>query len=148
MDQAQIGQAMLLLVLAGFTIEAVWQTLKMTWDKQHLVGDRVGALLIGVFFSVVANLDFYTLAGYTLRWPIVGVILTGILLSRGANFMHDLLAFKVGLAGGTKNDVIPDNLLNKNLYTEPLTCPFTPELPVNDRQGPQKIPGDDGKATD
>jgi hypothetical protein len=36
-------------------------------------------------------MDFLVALGIPLQVPYLGIILTGILVSRGANFMHDLL---------------------------------------------------------
>jgi hypothetical protein len=149
MEQPIFSQAMLLLVLAAFTIEAVWQTLKMTWDREkHLVPDRIGALVVSILVAVAAGLDFYTLVGFTLKWPIIGVILTGILLSRGANFMHDILSFAAGLAGNVKSGTIlgKNETTILNDYSEPLKCPYGPAPPAYERVIPPKVLGDDGKA--
>lgn len=89
----EIGQAITLILVAAFLAEAIWETLKMVWQPGHLVADRVGALIIGIFIAVMFGLDLFVLLGFTVQWPalaVVGVILTGILLSRGSNFIHDL----------------------------------------------------------
>jgi uncharacterized protein YacL len=90
----EIGQAIILILVAAFLAEAIWETLKMIWEPgKHLNPDRVGALVIGILIAVVFGLDLFTLLGFTVQWPalaLVGVVLTGILLSRGSNFIHDL----------------------------------------------------------
>lgn len=99
----EIGQAIILIVVAAFLAEAVWETLKMIWQPGHLVADRVGALVIGILIAVVFGLDLFTLLGFTVQWPalaVVGVVLTGILLSRGSNFIHDLLKSIITMING------------------------------------------------
>ena len=99
----EIGQAIILIIVAAFLAEAVWETLKMTWQPGKLVVDRVGALVVGLVVALVFGLDLFALLGFAVYWPglaLVGVVLTGILLSRGSNFIHDLLKSIIALAGG------------------------------------------------
>ncbi|MDU4953650.1 MAG: hypothetical protein DBY38_10610 [Clostridium cadaveris] len=79
-----------ILVLA-FLGEAIWETLKMTWQEGKVSIDRIGALVISVLLAYTANIDIFALMGIGLSIPLVGVILTGVLISRGTNFVHDLI---------------------------------------------------------
>lgn len=72
-------------------MEAVWQTAKMVWQEGHLQVDRVGALGVAIFACVAARADLFQLFGVGLDVPYAGAILTGILVSRGANAVHDVL---------------------------------------------------------
>lgn len=85
-----------LLILAAI-LEAIWETLKMLWQKGKLSVDRVGALTIGVFLCLAAGVDFFRIVGVPLMVPFAGEVLSGILISRGANFIHDILATVQGL---------------------------------------------------
>jgi len=96
-----IIQVFALLVLA-LVVEALWDSLKMTWQKGKFSPDRVGALVLGIVLAVGADVDFFELVGVPISWPYVGPILTGVILSRGANFVHDLLASVEGLKGRTR----------------------------------------------
>lgn len=71
--------------------EAIWETLKLTWQHGKFNIDRVGALLVGVLVAVSTGVDIMKIVGINTTIPYMGVIFTGILISRGANFIHDLL---------------------------------------------------------
>lgn len=81
--------ALVVLALIG---EAIWETLKMTWQQGKISIDRVGALLLGVALALGTGLDLLTIVGVPMKVPLLGVLFTGILISRGANFIHDILA--------------------------------------------------------
>lgn len=49
----------------------------------------LGAVL-GILVCVLANVDAFALAGVDLSIPWVGQAFTGVLVSRGASFVHDL----------------------------------------------------------
>lgn len=83
------------ILILAFLIEAVVQTLKPIWEPQartvtYFVNQLVG-LVMAVIVNVLAGLDIFTLLGVPLTIPVVGVILTGILMSRGAGVLHDLM---------------------------------------------------------
>lgn len=79
------------LLILAFLGESLWETLKMTFDKGKLSYDRIGALAIGILLSLSTGADITSLSGVPLKIPYLGMILTGILISRGANFVHDIL---------------------------------------------------------
>lgn len=84
-------EAVLIILVAALLAEAVWETGKMVWQQGKISVDRTGALLVGILFAVGAGLDLCTVLGICFVYPIIGQLLTGILISRGANFVHDLL---------------------------------------------------------
>jgi len=88
-----IGQILILAAIG----EAIWETLKMVWEKKALADskgrinpDKIGALAVGILVAFGARMDLFVLVGIPLSIPYLGYILTGVLISRGANFVHDL----------------------------------------------------------
>lgn len=49
------------------------------------------AIAVSVLLCFAAGADLFQVVGITFAWPWVGVVLTGILGSRGANYLSDLL---------------------------------------------------------
>lgn len=82
---------MLKLIVLALIGEALWETLKMTWQQGKFSIDRIGALIVGLLLAIGTGLDFFSLVQIPLNIPYLGMALTGVLISRGANFVHDLL---------------------------------------------------------
>ncbi len=93
---------MLSLVVVALIGEAVWETLKMIWQDGKISIDRIGAIIIGLILAVGTGLDLMSLVGIPIKIPYVGVILTGLLISRGANFTHDILGSINNIQQNTK----------------------------------------------
>ncbi len=70
----------------------------MTWQEGKISIDRIGALVVALILCIGVRLDILALLGINVTIPFLGVILTGILISRGSNFIHDLLV-KIGQVG-------------------------------------------------
>lgn len=80
------------LIIMAFLVEAFWETLKMIWKEGKLQIDRVGALVIGLTVAFTLNIDLFIAMGLDPSIKIVGTIFTGIIISRGGNFIHDLFS--------------------------------------------------------
>lgn len=91
-----------LLVLAMLG-EALWETLKMTWQNGKISIDRIGAMLVGLFLSLSTKVDIMKLLDIPMIIPYAGTILTGLLISRGANFLHDIFASMGNINANTKS---------------------------------------------
>jgi len=90
-ERRDIMSAILQLIVLAMIGEAVWETLKMTWQQGKFSIDKIGALIIGLLIAIGTGLDLFELVQIPIAIPYLGLILTGVLLSRGANFVHDLL---------------------------------------------------------
>lgn len=80
--------SILVLTILG---ESIWETLKMTWQDGKINIDRIGALVVGLLLSFATGFNLLELVGITVQYQFVGLLCTGIIISRGANFVHDLL---------------------------------------------------------
>ena len=84
-------EKLIMLVVVAIIADSVWETLKMTWQDGKVKVDRVGALVVSMLIVFGTRLDMLSLLGIETVIPFLGIILTGILISRGSNFIHDLL---------------------------------------------------------
>ena len=83
MDYAQ-------LVIIAILVEAIWENLKMIWNKNKLNFNMLGSLSLSMIICVLAQINIFEIIGINLIVPVVGSLLTGIIVSRGANFVNDL----------------------------------------------------------
>lgn len=78
------------LIIIAILVEAIWENLKMIWDKNKLNINMLGSLLLSMIICVLAQINIFKIVGIELIVPIIGYLLTGIIVSRGANFVNDL----------------------------------------------------------
>ena len=78
------------IITIALLVEAIWETLKMVCQEGKININTIGALIVGIAVSILAKIDIFAMQGITLSIPLIGWILTGILMSRGANLIHDL----------------------------------------------------------
>lgn len=79
-------------IVIALLAETIWENLKMVWQQGKISVDRIGALIVSILVSIFTQLDIFSILSFGITVPIIGSFLTGILISRGANVIHDLLA--------------------------------------------------------
>lgn len=78
------------LIIIAILVEAIWENLKMIWDKNKLNFNMIGSLLLSMIICVLAQVNIFEIVGINLIIPIIGSLGTGVIVSRGANFVNDL----------------------------------------------------------
>lgn len=77
-------------IIIAILIEAIWENIKMIWQDGKFSIDKIGSLILSILICVLVNMDIFSLINLDISIPFIGSVLTGILASRGANFIHDL----------------------------------------------------------
>lgn len=93
--------------------ESVWETCKMIWQNGKFSVDRVGAIAVGLLLSIGTGTDILAMAGISHKIPLVGMILTGLLISRGSNFIHDFVQGISSISKTAKQSSIQNNVKNQ-----------------------------------
>lgn len=87
-------EALELVLLTALLLEAVIQVIK-GWVPETVETPGwlwpVCAAALGVALCLMARADVFQVLGVPLMPPPVGMACTGLLISRGSNFLHDLL---------------------------------------------------------
>lgn len=78
------------LVIVAILVEAIWENIKMIYQSGKISISMIGSLVISILLCVLTGIDIFPIVGLTISVPIIGSVLTGIIVSRGANFVNDL----------------------------------------------------------
>lgn len=80
------------IIIIAILIEAIWENLKMVWQNGKINIDKIGALVISIAVCLLVNANVFSFVGLTISINYIANILTGIIVSRGANVVHDLFS--------------------------------------------------------
>ena len=105
-------QQMGLILVMAVTIEALVEYAKtivraIQGKKPKAVACYLAAMTISILLCFAAKADLYSLVGVRFAWPWVGIVLTGVFASRGANFVSDFVKRLQNIGGGAA-DVAAD----------------------------------------
>ena len=79
------------LIIVAILVESVWENIKMIWQSGKFSINMLGSLIVCILLCVLVKIDICPIVGLNIAVPIIGSIFTGIIVSRGANFVNDLL---------------------------------------------------------
>ena len=80
------------LFILSVLCEAVVEWVKGIVPALAGVGAQIAALVVGLVLAFGAGQNLFNLIGVEFAYPIVGTVLAGIVVSRGSNYIHDLIA--------------------------------------------------------
>lgn len=78
------------IVIMSVLIEAVITYAKTWVVEKKIKWQQIVAVIFGILISLSYNLDIPALVGFESAVPYVGMIITGILVSRGSNYVYEL----------------------------------------------------------
>lgn len=81
---------MIKIIILALLCEAIWENLRMIWENGKFSINRLGALVVSIIVALGTKIDLFKILDFEMV-QVLGSILTGILISRGANVVHDLL---------------------------------------------------------
>ena len=90
------------IAVLGMTLEALIEYSSIVVVKRNIVWKQVAAIAGAIFLALVTGADLFSTVGVSFRIPFVGEVLTGVLFSRGANYVADfikLIQTRIGVFG-------------------------------------------------
>lgn len=79
------------LIIIAVLVEAIVENIKTTYEN-GINGTRIIALILAIVICILTQTGIFLLLGIDFTLPIVDYILTGIVVSRGANFVNDIIS--------------------------------------------------------
>lgn len=79
------------LALMAIVIEGVITYIKEIFVNKNVMWQQVLGIVLGIVVAIGYNADLFALFGLTSTIPLLGCVLTGVLLSRGSNYIFDLI---------------------------------------------------------
>ena len=77
-------------IASAVIVEGILSYAKGIVKNKKVHWEIIVAIMIGCLVSFNLNLDFFKMLGLKETYGIIGVILTGILISRGSNYLFEL----------------------------------------------------------
>lgn len=81
-----------ILITVAILVEAIWENCKMIWQHDKININMLGSLILSIIVCLLTQIDIFQVLGIKLIVPFAGSVLTGIIISRGANFVNDLFS--------------------------------------------------------
>lgn len=96
------------LLLMAVTLEGTVTYIRTWFVDKHVQWQQVLTCVLGIFLAIVYKLDYLKLFEVEAIIPYVGQVLTGIAISRGSNYVYDLIKKLMDFESGKLTTIIPD----------------------------------------
>lgn len=84
-------EKLLSILVVAVLVESIWENIKMVWENGKFNIDKIGALIISIVVALLTKVNIFLALDISIN-VYIGNILTGIVISRGANFVHDVFS--------------------------------------------------------
>ena len=86
----------ILIIVMAIVVEALIEYAKtigkaFTGGAWKTAVTQLAAIALGVLLCFVTGGDLFAAVGITFAWPWLGAVLTGVIISRGANYVSDFI---------------------------------------------------------
>lgn len=78
------------IVLLAIVVEQVTNIIKSVIPAVHDEWSQVAAILVGIVLCASARVGMLAELNVPIAYPVVDYVITGLLISRGSNLIHDL----------------------------------------------------------
>jgi hypothetical protein len=120
--------------MLAFLVETFWEIVKRVIPGNVKIPDWVdvmGSLAIGLLLAFDAKADLLALLGLQFNIPYLGIIITGLAISRGSNFMHDLIGSVSKIYQSKKNPPLTGEVLTISASEVPPNIDWGQGMPSN-----------------
>ena len=93
------------LILLAIIIEGITTYIRTWFVDKHVQWQQVFTCALGLLIAIAYRLDLIALFGFESTLPYLGNVLTGILLSRGSNYIFDLIKKLINATAGKVDDL-------------------------------------------
>lgn len=98
------------ILLMSFVVVSIYDIIKGFYKDNKVDINAIITAVIGIILAILAQLDIFGLIGIDFLIPYVGQVLTGLVLSKGSNYIYDFITKIISLLSGK---VIEENINNK-----------------------------------
>lgn len=91
------------IICAAIIVEGIIAYVKTFFVDGKIQWQMITSLVLGIVVALAYSLDLLALCGLESNIPFIGQVLTGILLSRGANYIADLIKLLINASDKMKN---------------------------------------------
>lgn len=79
------------IIFVSIVIEGIITYLKTVIKDKTIQWAVIASMCLGIGCALAFGLDLFAVAGITANIPHVGQVLTGVLLSRGSNYIYEII---------------------------------------------------------
>ena len=94
------------LFIMSFVVVSIYDIIKSFYKDNKVDINSIVTAVIGIVLAVAASLDAFALLGINFAIPYLGRVLTGLVISKGSNYVYDFITKIISVINGKAVDEI------------------------------------------
>lgn len=86
--------------LMSFVVVSIYDICKGFYKDKKVDFNAIVTAVIGIVLAIAAQLDVFGLLGISFVIPFLGQVLTGLVISKGSNYVYDFVTKIIALLSG------------------------------------------------
>lgn len=86
--------------LMSFVVVSIYDIVKGFYKDNKVNVNSIVTAVFGIILALLAQLDAFALLGIDFVIPFVGQVLTGLVISKGSNYVYDFITKIISLLAG------------------------------------------------
>lgn len=79
------------IIILSILVESIITYFQKFFENGNLSSNMILSIILGIVIAMAYELDLPKIMGFDSKWKFIGNILTGIIISRGSNYIYDIL---------------------------------------------------------
>ena len=93
--------------LMSFVVVSIYDILKGFVKSDNKIDfNAIATAVLGIVVAILSQLDVFALIGISFIVPFVGQVLTGLVISKGSNYVYEFITNILSLLSGNTNTII------------------------------------------
>ena len=94
------------ILMMSFVTVSIYDIIKSFYKDNKIDVNSIVTAVLGIILAVASGLDAFALVGIDFKFAIIGQILTGLVISKGSNYVYDFITKIISLLSGNTIETV------------------------------------------
>lgn len=94
------------ILMMSFVTVSIYDIIKSFYKDNKIDVNSIVTAVLGIILAVASGLDAFALAGIDFKFAIIGQVLTGLVISKGSNYVYDFITKIISLLSGNTVETV------------------------------------------
>lgn len=94
------------ILMMSFVTVSIYDIIKSFYKDNKIDVNSIVTAVLGIILAIASGLDAFALAGIDFKFAIIGQVLTGLVISKGSNYVYDFITKIISLLSGNTVETV------------------------------------------
>lgn len=94
------------ILMMSFVTVSIYDIIKSFYKDNKIDVNSIVTAVLGIILAVASGLDAFALVGIDFKFAIIGQVLTGLVISKGSNYVYDFITKLISFLSGNTIETV------------------------------------------